>query len=115
MNSKRKLILCILIISFSFLVLMIFSQKYFELDSFSELKKIGSFNDRIRVQIIKDSGIKYYPNDRKVVFYVVDKENIKMKVLGPLNVRFSPDTIQDIILVGHLHDNSFIASEVIIE
>ncbi len=114
MNKLSKVIMPVILIA----VVVFFYLTYFapskQLGSFSKFNPGAEINQRINVRVVKSMEFERDANGNIVSFYVVDKNNIEVKVTSHEPITTEIVTADVVELLGHLHENSFTTAKVTI-
>lgn len=111
----KKLILPFLVLFVVFLVYTTYFAPKQGLGSFRDFSTNNTASKRIRVQVIHERGFDIDPNGKGASFFAKDRSGIEMRISAINGLPAGIDTVKTVILNGHLHQNNFEASEVILE
>ncbi len=111
----KKLILPLLFLLVVYLVYSIYFAPKQGLGSFRDFSTNNTASKRIRVQVIHERGFNIDPDGRGASFFAKDRSGIEMRISAINGLPDGIDTVKTVILNGHLHQNNFEASEVILE
>ncbi len=115
MKNLQKFILPLLVVAIITIIYMFY---------FSPKKGLGDFNDfdpnahtqkEIQVLYLADQGIQYSADNSRALFYVRDKKGRRVRVNAPNELPEGIENAKVVTLFGHLHQDTFEASEVILE
>ena len=113
MKSLQKLILPVLIVA-AFLIIYFF---YFApkdtLGNFSSFDPNNTATKDIKVKVVTERGIQ--SNMQGTMFYAVDAKGVEVYVQGPPNLENELKESGTVTLRGHLHNDYFHASEVMLD
>lgn len=111
----KKLILPILIVVALIMVWMVYFAPSSSLGSFSVFDTNNNANKEIRVKFAPDPAFAQNTAGGTATFYVIDKNNTRVKVEAPLPL---PEGFRDantLLLLGHLHADYFHAASITVE
>lgn len=109
----QKIILPVLVIAVILFIYFSYFAPTDELGSFSTFDTNSNANRDIIVKIVTEKGFTRDQGSGSTVFFVVDKQNREVKVLGPASMPPGLDQVKTVVLRGHLHNDYFHAAEVI--
>jgi len=111
----KKLILPILLLFVVYLVYTTYFAPKQGLGSFRDFSTNNTASRKIRVQVIHERGFAIDPKGEGASFFAKDRAGIEMKISALNGLPEGMDTARTVVLNGHLHQNNFEASEVILE
>lgn len=111
----KKLILPVLVLFVVYLVYTTYFAPKQGLGSFRDFSTNNTASKRIRVQVIHERGFNIDPAGKGASFFAKDRSGIEMRISAVNGLPDGIDTVKTVILNGHLHQNNFEASEVILE
>ncbi len=111
----KKLILPLLLLLIVYLVYSTYFAPKQGLGSFSDLSTNNTASKKIRVQVVHERGFLIDPKGTTAYFFAKDRSGIEKKIAAINGLPDGIDTALTVVLTGHLHKESFEASEVILE
>ncbi len=112
MKNFQKFILPLLIIVFVILVYIIYFSPKEGLGSFSDFDPNNTANKDIRVELVKEKGIRKDQQSGSSIFYARDRNGTEIMVQAPLMLPPTIESSSVIVLRGHLHKEYFHAADV---
>ncbi len=109
----QKYILPILVLGVVGIIYFSYFSPTDELGTFASFDPNNNANRDIIVKLVPERGFDRDVANGSTTFYVVDKHNKEMKVIGPANLPPGMNDVKTIVLRGHLHTDYFHAVEVI--
>jgi len=114
-KSYKKLILPVLLLLVVYLVYSTYFAPKQGLGSFKDFSTNNTASRKIRVQVVHERGFITDPSGRGASFFGKDRLGIEMMISAINGLPEGIDTAKTVILNGHMHQNNFEASEVIVE
>jgi hypothetical protein len=112
MNFLKKLTIpFLLLILISLMYTFYFSDK--GLGSFATFDTNNNANKEIRVKIVQEKGFKFDDQNSILTFYAADKSGVQYPVQAPITENLQ--SVQEVILTGHLHTDHFHATGIEID
>ena len=111
----KKLILPILIVAALIMVWMVYFAPSSSMGSFSVFDTNNNANKEIRVKFAPDPAFAQNTAGGTVSFFVIDKNNTRVKVEAPLPLPEGFREAKTLLLLGHLHEDYFHAASVTVE
>ena len=109
----QKYILPLLVLAVIAIVYFSYFSPTDELGTFSSFDTNNNANRDIIVKLAPGKGFDRDVANGTTTFYVVDKHNKEVKVVGPANLPPGMNDVKTLVLRGHLHGDYFHAAEVI--
>lgn len=109
----QKIILPLLVLAVILFIYLSYFAPTGELGSFSGFDTNSNANRDIVVKIVSEKGFVRDQSSGNTIFYVIDKSNREVKVVGPASLPPGLDQVKTVVLRGHLHTDYFHAAEVI--
>jgi cytochrome c-type biogenesis protein CcmE len=108
----QKYILPLLVIAIIGVIYISYFSPTDELGVFASFDKNNNANRDIIVKLAPNKPFERDVANGSTIFYVVDKHNQEMKVVGPANLPPGMNDVKTIVLRGHLHGDYFHAAQV---
>ena len=113
MNFLKKLIIPLLLIILIGVTYTTYFSGNKELGSFANFDTNNNANKEIRVKVIKEKGFNIDEQNGLITFYAADKNGIEFLVQAPYSDNFN--SVDEVILNGHLHPDHFHATELVMD
>jgi|SRR3989337_1845748 len=98
------------------IVIVIMYLTYFastdEIGSFTKFSPGSEINQEINVAIVKSKGFERDANGNITSFYASDKNNVEVKVTSHEPIPAEIVNAEIVELLGHMHENSLVASNI---
>jgi len=111
MKNLQKFILPALVLATIAVIYLFFFSPHKGLDSFTTLDPDNHTQKEFKVKLLIEEGIDTKSNPAKKLFFVQDKNGMKMQVAAN-EIPQGFETAENIIIVGHSHGQIFEAAEV---
>ncbi|MFA5804546.1 MAG: hypothetical protein WC879_07865 [Melioribacteraceae bacterium] len=83
-----------------------------EIGSFTKFSPGSEINQEINVAIVKSKGFERDANGNITSFYASDKNNVEVKVTSHEPIPAEIVNAEVVELLGHMHENSLVASRI---
>ncbi|NUN09784.1 MAG: cytochrome c maturation protein CcmE [Ignavibacteriaceae bacterium] len=113
MKNLKKFIVPGLILLFILVIYTSYFAPGDELGDFSTFDPNNNANKDIRVEIVRDKGVRKDMASGSSIFYVKDKNGVEVMVQGPIELPPTFEMNDVFTLKGHLHKDYFHATEIL--
>ncbi|GBD86843.1 hypothetical protein BMS3Abin03_00767 [bacterium BMS3Abin03] len=114
-KTYKKLILPVLLLLIIYLVYSTYFAPKQGLGSFRDFSTNNTASKKIRVLVVHERGFTIDPKGEGASFFAKDRLGIEVKIFAINGLPEGIDSAKTVILNGHMHQDNFEASEVVVE
>ncbi|MEW6195585.1 MAG: hypothetical protein AB1521_10565 [Bacteroidota bacterium] len=112
MKILSKLIFPVIVAAVVLVIYFTYFAPTDELGSFSKFNPGSEVNQQVNAAVIKEKGFERDASGNIISFFARDKDNIEMKVTSHEPILPEIANAEVVELLGHIHENSIIASKI---